>query len=247
MDISPTEIKDFAEKTLFEAGNIAKKYYRKNFDTKIKEDKSIVTIADEEIEEFIRSQINNNFHNHNILGEEQGGQLKADNYNWVIDPIDGTASFQAGKPIFTILFALYDGLTPIFGAIYQPIIEELLISIEGKLYFNSELINNLRKNNFITLATTSPDLLGENGHYYFNNLKQDYKNIIYGGDAYNYMLLALGQIDCIFEQGLKPHDYLPLMPILHASGIEFTDLDGKKITADYKGKDFLAKNTKTHL
>lgn len=240
MDISPTEIKDFVEKTLFEAGNIAKEYYRKNFDTKIKEDKSIVTIADEEIEKFIRSRINNSFQNHNILGEEQGGKLDVNNYNWVIDPIDGTSSFQAGKPTFTILFALYKGLKPIFGAIYQPITGELLLSIEGKLHFNSEQVTKNYKNKHITLATTSPDLLNKNGKEYFNKLKQDYKNIIYGGDAYNYMLLALGQIDCIFEQGLKPHDYLPLIPILKSAEIEFTDLDYALITADYKGKDFLA-------
>ena len=240
MDISLKDIKAFAQKTLLLSGKIAMKYYRKNGVIKTKHDKSIVTIADEEIEQFIRQHISKNFPKHNIVGEEQGGSIKAGSYNWVIDPIDGTSSFQAGRPVFTTLLALYKGYTPVLGAIYQPITNEILLAIEDKIFYNGKKITPKTKNSKITLATTSPELLNKKGKEYFSKLSQSYKNTIYGGDAYNYMLLALGNIDFIYEQGLKPHDFLPLIPILKNANAKFTDIAGKEIKGNYKGLDFIA-------
>jgi fructose-1,6-bisphosphatase/inositol monophosphatase family enzyme len=239
MLISDKELKKFVENILAQSAKIAKKYYRKSPNTKIKSDKSLVTIADIEIEKFLRKKILSKFKDHNILGEEQGGKLASNKYNWVIDPIDGTSSFKAGRPIFTTLLAIYQGYKPILGAIYQPINNELLIGMDGKLYFNHKIYTKKPKKNKITLATTSPDLFDKKGISYFNKLQNEHKNIIYGGDAYNYMLFALGNIDTIFEQGLKPHDFLPLIPILQASNAKFTDLHGNAINAEYNGKDFL--------
>jgi len=241
MSLNTKELKSFVKNVLLNSGKVAEKYYRKQGRYSVKADKSLVTIADEEIENFIRKEILNKFKSHNILGEEQGGELKKNNYNWVIDPIDGTSSFKAGRPIFTTLFALYKGLEPVFGAIYQPITKELLLAIKGKLYFNGKPVDLIASNKKITLATTSPDLLDKQGKAYFEKLKKPHKNTIYGGDAYNYMLLALGQIDTIYEQGLKKHDFLPLIPILSAAGAKLTDLKGKPIKADYEGKEFLAR------
>jgi fructose-1,6-bisphosphatase/inositol monophosphatase family enzyme len=40
----------------------------------------------------------------------------------------------------------------------------------------------------------------------------------FGGDCYNYCLLALGHIDLVVETGLKPFDILPLIPIIERAG-----------------------------
>ena len=48
----------------------------------------------------------------------------------------------------------------------------------------------------------------------------------FGGDCYNYCLLALGQIDLVVEAGLKSYDILPLMPIIERAGGIVTTWDG---------------------
>jgi myo-inositol-1(or 4)-monophosphatase len=48
----------------------------------------------------------------------------------------------------------------------------------------------------------------------------------YGGDCYNYCLLAMGQIDLVVESGLKPFDILPLVPIVERAGGIVTTWDG---------------------
>ena len=90
------------------------------------------------------------------------------------------------------------------------------------------------------LVTSSPDLLDDDGLNFFNSLKSKCSNVIFGGDAYNYGLLASGHIDVIFEQALKKHDFIPLITILRNSGCYLRDLKGGKIKANYNGKDFLA-------
>lgn len=241
MELNTKDLKSFVENLLLKSGKVAEKYYRKQAQFSIKSDRSLVTIADEEIEKLIRREVNKKFKNHNILGEEQGGELKKNQFNWVIDPIDGTSSFKAGRPIFTTLLALYKGFEPVFGAIYQPVTKELLLAIDSKLYFNGKPVKVQGAGKKITLATTSPDLFDKQGKAYWEKLKPQHKNTIYGGDAYNYMLLALGQIDAIYEQGLKKHDFLPLIPILKAANAKLTDLKGQEIKADYNGKEFLVR------
>jgi myo-inositol-1(or 4)-monophosphatase len=48
----------------------------------------------------------------------------------------------------------------------------------------------------------------------------------YGGDCYAYCMLAAGQIDLVIETELKPHDILPLIPIIIGAGGIVTSWDG---------------------
>ena len=77
---------------------IAQKYFRTKTDFLNKLDNSPVTIADREIETAMRSQIQREFPDHGILGEEFESYNLDSDYVWVLDPIDGTKSFITGKP-----------------------------------------------------------------------------------------------------------------------------------------------------
>ncbi|MGB7442865.1 MAG: inositol monophosphatase family protein, partial [Coleofasciculaceae cyanobacterium] len=79
-----------------ETGKIVNNYFRQLPGTELKEDKSLVTVADKLAEEKAREIIMREFPEHGILGEEFGQHNPDSPYQWVIDPIDGTTSFVAG-------------------------------------------------------------------------------------------------------------------------------------------------------
>ena len=136
-------------------------------------------------------------------------------YTWVIDPIDGTSSFVAGRPLFGIMIALLENEKPILGGIYQPITEEMWIGYKGKTTLNGKPVKAKKPaNDGLVIATTSINLFDRKGLKEWEKLRKKAKNVIYGGDCYNYCLLASGFVDVVYEQNLKPHDYLPLLPIL---------------------------------
>ena len=81
---------------------VLQSYYRKPVEIDVKGDESLVTIADREIERAMRDMINADLPDHGILGEEHGSENLDAEYVWVLDPIDGTKSFIAGKPIFNL-------------------------------------------------------------------------------------------------------------------------------------------------
>ena len=68
------------------------------------------------------------------------------------------------------------------------------------------------------LATTTPDLFSGEEAQRFEALSRTVRLRRFGGDCYNYCLLALGQIDLVVEAGLKDFDILPLIPIIERAG-----------------------------
>ncbi len=69
------------------------------------------------------------------------------------------------------------------------------------------------------LATTSTDFFTtEDEHRRFEDLTRAVRLRRFGGDCYNYCMLALGQIDLVVEAGLKSYDIVPLIPIIERAG-----------------------------
>jgi len=52
---------------------------------------------------------------------------------------------------------------------------------------------------------------------------------LYGCDCYAYGLLAAGHVDLIIERGLKPYDYLALVPIVEGAGGVMTNWNGEPL------------------
>jgi myo-inositol-1(or 4)-monophosphatase len=66
--------------------------------------------------------------------------------------------------------------------------------------------------------TTSPRLMNEADRKAFSRVEEAALLSRYGGDCYAYCMLAAGQVDLIIETGLKPHDVVPLVPIIVGAG-----------------------------
>jgi myo-inositol-1(or 4)-monophosphatase len=118
----------FIVKIITQAGQLALVEREKSLKimTKNKDYKDIVTNVDRKVNKFLVNQIKKNFSHVSIYSEEQAdGQVLAQEYQWVIDPIDGTANFSRHIPHFAVCLGLLKNGQPEAGAVYNPVTKEL--------------------------------------------------------------------------------------------------------------------------
>jgi inositol-phosphate phosphatase / L-galactose 1-phosphate phosphatase / histidinol-phosphatase len=106
------------------AGAAIRPLFRADFAHEAKDDTSPVTEADRAAEAAIRAILDTECPADSIIGEEYGTKDGTSGRSWVIDPIDGTVSFMAGRPIFGTLIALLQDGWPVLGIIDQCILGE---------------------------------------------------------------------------------------------------------------------------
>ncbi len=223
------------------AAIIAIKHFRKPIDQSFKQDGSSVSTADLEIESAMRNYLQVHHPEHGILGEEHGVTQGTSGYTWVLDPIDGTASFLSGKPTFCTLIALLRDDVPILGLISQPILAERWLGIAGqRTLFNGLPIPDCppANPNVTRFSCTTPQMFqSKEERLMYQTVQQKASISSYGGDAYAYGLLALGLIDIILEADLAYYDIAALIPIIEGVGGTLTDWQGCPITKDrFKGQ-----------
>jgi len=196
-----------------------------------------VTEADRAAEMAMRALIGRNFPDHGIIGEEHGNERTDAEYVWVLDPIDGTKSFINGMPTWGTLIGLLRLGEPVFGLMHQPFIRERFSGDSGAAQYRGpagardlrvRACANLKD---ALLQTTSPRLMNETDRAKFGRVEAAVKLSRYGGDCYAYCMLAAGQLDLVIETELKPHDILPLIPIIAGAGGIVTGWDGGPPTA----------------
>jgi myo-inositol-1(or 4)-monophosphatase len=132
-----------------------------------------------------------------------------------------------------VLIALFDGETPVLGVTYQPFTDELFVgSNDDANYFCGALERRLRVRPCASvadavLASTGPQIFSEGAEQAaFKRLSDRVRLVRYGGDCYQYCMLAMGYVDVAVEAGLKPYDVQALMPIIRGAGGIITTWDG---------------------
>lgn len=90
-----------------------------------------VTEIDRRVEQEITNIIKKAYPSHSILGEESG-LIEGDDYQWIIDPIDGTRNFIHGFPHFAVSIAITYKQKIEHGVIYDPLRQELFTATRGK-------------------------------------------------------------------------------------------------------------------
>ena len=205
-----------------------------------KSDASPVTIADRNAEAAMRKLIEAECSADGIHGEEFGVKDGKSARQWVLDPIDGTTAFLAGRPIFGTLIALLEDGFPVLGVIDQPILGERWVGMAGQgTTFNGQPVKT-RLCPILgeaTVATTGPHYFSaEQGDKFMALAGQtDHKRMVMGGDCYNYAALASGHIDIVAEAGLKLHDYAALVPVVEGAGGFMSDWHGDPLHAGSDG------------
>ena len=225
---------------------IAKHYFRSDLKVIDKPDATPVTLADMEIETRIREEIARVYPSHGVLGEEHDDTNLDAEWVWVIDPIDGTKAFTCGKPQFGTLVALTYRGEPVIGVIDQPILDERWVGVNGRgATFNGAAtrVGGVRKPLAETiLLVTMPEQFTGAGAAAFARLKAACKGVYYGGDCYNYALIASGFVDLVVEMGLKTVDFAALVnPIVEAGGVA-CDWSGRSLNLGSDGSIVAAAN-----
>jgi inositol-phosphate phosphatase/L-galactose 1-phosphate phosphatase/histidinol-phosphatase len=242
------ELIDFAEFLADEARKITRLYFRSKFLTETKPDQTPVTEADKKIEETLRKLVAINFSTHGFIGEEFENSEAVTEYTWVVDPIDGTKSFLAGRPLFGTLIALCRNGVPVLGIIDQAILNERYMGVNGIAKLNNTQISASSTQTLAeaVFATTNPFLFSAGNKGKIEDVANQSKAVVYGGDCYNYAGLASGSIDVVIESGLKPYDFCALAPIITAAGGVITDFGGKALTLESNGNVIAASSKALH-
>lgn len=205
-----------------------------------KGDATPVTLADRAAEEAMRAILAAEVPRDSVIGEEFGASAGSSGRSWVLDPIDGTAGFLAGRPIFGTLIALVVEGFPVLGVIDQPITGERWVGATGRpTTLNGKPVRtrSCRELGEATLATTGPHYFDDHdgGHFMGLAAKTDHRRMVMGGDCYNYAMLATGQLDVVCEANLKLHDWAALVPIVEGAGGTMADWNGEPLHAGSDG------------
>lgn len=205
-----------------------------------KDDRTPVTEADRAAEAAMRRLIKAEFPRDAIHGEEFGAEPGTSGRTWVLDPIDGTTAFMAGRPIFGTLIALVQEGWPVLGVIDQAVLKERWLGVTGQpTTLNGQAVRTrpCRELADAAIATTGPHYFSQHDGDHFMALaaKTDYKRMVMGGDCYNYAMLATGQLDVVCEANLKLHDYAALVPVVEGAGGTMCDWNGEPLHAASSG------------
>jgi histidinol phosphatase-like enzyme (inositol monophosphatase family) len=215
-------------------------HWREPVTAERKPDATPVTIADRNAEEAMRKILTAEVPQDGVHGEEFGVTEGRSGRQWVLDPVDGTCAFLAGRPTFGTLIALVVDGFPVLGVIDQPVLGERWLGVAGR----PTTLNGMpiatrpcRQLADATLATTGPQYFTQAEGDLFMALAQqcDHKRMIMGGDCYNYALLATGFVDIVLESGLKLHDFAALVPVVEGAGGTMCDWNGEPLHAGSDG------------
>ncbi|MFE5410552.1 inositol monophosphatase family protein [Microbacterium sp. NPDC056569] len=205
-----------------------------DLDVRLKADASHVTEADLATERALRDLLETERPGDGVFGEEYG--VTGDSARqWIIDPIDGTANYLKGIPMWTTLIALaIDGI-PRVGVASQPAIGRRWWAATGLGAWTNTSTGGTKR-----LAVSTVDTIADSS-VSFQSIGQwrdagkldalerltssVWRDRGYG-DAWPYMLLAEGRLEFVAEFGVKEYDIAALVPIVTESGGRFTSFDG---------------------
>ena len=119
-DRDPQALLGYAHELLDETDRTLLGYFATEFEVSLKPDETYVTVADREAESTLRSRLADAFPSHGFAGEEYGEQQGRGEARWIIDPIDATANFVRGIPVFGTLLALEREGELVIGLVSAP-------------------------------------------------------------------------------------------------------------------------------
>ncbi len=199
------------------------------FQCTYKDDGTEVTSCDFLIEDKIRNLISSAFPECGIIGEERRNHHGSTEWSWIIDPIDGTFGFSKGAPLFGTLIGLIKDNEPKYGFLRLPMLGDTWISGNGKvaLLEGSPLQTTFPKslNKALILTTDQQTIVNSPINKFWQSALKQGATARTWGDCFGYFMVCKGEAELMTDTSLKPHDILPLIPILEGAGVEIHKID----------------------
>lgn len=98
----------------------------------LKADGTPVTPVDVEVDRRLRAALRVAFPHHGVVSEELDARTTDVEWQWVVDPIDGTSNFAAGLPYWGVSLALCHGGVPVLGIIDAPDLGHRWVAVRGE-------------------------------------------------------------------------------------------------------------------
>jgi myo-inositol-1(or 4)-monophosphatase len=215
---------------------VLRRYFRtRDLEVARKGENDFVTRADRESEEAVLAEVQRRYPGHRILAEEGGGAESGagSEYQWLVDPLDGTTNFLQGLPVWSVSVACRRGDQVVAAAICDP---------PGGNLFTAALGGGARWNGRPMAASTLPGLAGSflaTGYPFRAHATLDVYLAVFrevflaakairrcGSAALDLAYTAAGVYDGFFEFRLSPWDIGAGVLLVREAGGVVTDLDG---------------------
>lgn len=220
----------------------------KNSDIEVKGIHDFVTYVDKSSEKQIIDSLLPLIQNAGFIAEENTLSTKGEEYNWIIDPLDGTTNFIHGVPCFAISIALMYKNELVLGVIYEINQKEMFYGWKnGGAYLNGKKISVSKSDNL------DKSLLATGFPYYDYQYMNEYMDLfVYcmkntrglrrlGSAAVDLAYVACGRFEGFYEYGLRAWDVAAGAFLVSEAGGKVSDFSGKN---DYIfGKEIIATNT----
>jgi myo-inositol-1(or 4)-monophosphatase len=219
-------LKEFVENTLRKSGAMLMEMYGKG-NVKLKFDDELVTEADNSAWRIISSKIKSSFEGHGFLRELTAEEVCGSNcprFLWIVDTLDGAASFQAGMPVWGVSAALFEKFWPVLGFLYLPVTGELYSAYAGR----EALLND---NPIQVRADAIVD--NESLVLVYSRFHQDFASSFpgkirnFGSSAGHMAYVARGAAEACIMKNVNVQDLAAGSIILEAAGGEIRFLDGR--------------------
>ncbi len=219
-------LKEFVENTLRKSGNLLLEMFGKG-NRHLKFDDELVTEADNAAWELISTKIKGSFEGHGFLrelSEEEIGSDDTPRFLWIVDPLDGAASFQAGMPVWGVSAALFEKFWPVLGFLYLPVTGELYSAYAGREALLNDKPIRVRED---------PTIDNESLALVYSRFHQDFTSTFpgkirnFGSSAGHLAYVARGAADACFIKNVNVRDLAAGSIILEAAGGEIRYLDGR--------------------
>nr|MBP9760959.1 hypothetical protein [Candidatus Magasanikbacteria bacterium] len=250
-------MEQFIKQIIQEAGTLAKQYFDQGVSHTTKTNRGdLLTAADIAVSDYLVAAIQASYPDHAIYTEELADPInKGADYEWVIDPIDGTRNFAFGIPMWCVLVGLQYKQETILAAVHNPIANELFFAKKGGGAFLNDKPIHVNDNQTLDYGYGTVMRAAEENKVYGSHMKEmerAYTHIVQNTNMWlnNFACMmpvcyfASGGVDMVLCNSGLDHDYVAPLLIAEEAGAVVTDFDGNPWQRGRK--DIVIANTYIH-
>ena len=231
-----TELKETMLRAADAAGKIILQYFNGEFEIRNKEGiNNLVTEVDMFSEKIIIDIIREKYPEHTIISEEVGTLINVSDYQWLIDPIDGTVNFAHSIPICCVSIGLLYQNELILGVVYNPMMNEKFVAEKGKgATLNGKPISVSKKSDFRKACLVTgfpyawPDSYEHPIRVFERFILEGLPIRRLGSAALDLCWVACGRFDGFWEYNLSSWDVAAGYLIVQEAGGRITNFEGAR-------------------